>query len=52
MYELHAIKITTRDEELLWRNVITSARPSSGVTGSEVMVNFNMNTEGAKHGRE
>jgi SecD/SecF fusion protein len=49
MYELHAIKITTRDGRApLGGDVITSARPSSGVTGSEVMVNFNMNTEGAK----
>ncbi|HPI67697.1 MAG TPA: protein translocase subunit SecDF [Bacteroidales bacterium] len=49
MYELHAIKITTRDGRApLGGDVITSARPSSGVTGSEVQVNFNMNTEGAK----
>lgn len=49
LYELHAIKITTRDGRApLSGDVITSARPSSGVTGSEVKVDFNMNAEGAK----
>jgi len=49
LYELHAIKITTRDgRPPLGGEVITSARPSSGVTGSEVKVDFNMNAEGAK----
>jgi SecD/SecF fusion protein len=49
MFELHAIKITTRDgRPPLGGDVITSARTSSGVTGSEVEVNFNMNAEGAK----
>lgn len=49
MYELHAIKVTTRDgRPPLGGDVITSARTSSGVTGSEVEVNFNMNAEGAK----
>jgi SecD/SecF fusion protein len=48
-YELHAIKITTRDgRPPLSGDVITSARPSSGITGSEVKVDFNMNAEGAK----
>jgi SecD/SecF fusion protein len=48
-YELHAIKITTRDgRPPLSGDVITSARPSSGVTGSEVKVDFSMNAEGAK----
>ncbi|HLN21170.1 MAG TPA: protein translocase subunit SecDF [Bacteroidales bacterium] len=49
LYELHAIKITTRDGRApLDGDVITSARTSSGTTGSEVEVNFNMNAEGAK----
>jgi SecD/SecF fusion protein len=49
MYELHAIKITTRDgRPPLNGDVVTSARPSSGVTGSEVKVDFSMNAEGAK----
>ncbi|OFY67695.1 MAG: protein translocase subunit SecDF [Bacteroidetes bacterium RBG_13_43_22] len=48
-YELHAIKITTRDGRApLGGDVITGARPSSGVTGSEVKVDFTMNAEGAK----
>jgi SecD/SecF fusion protein len=49
LYELHAIKITTRDgRSPLSGDVITGARPSSGVTGSEVKVDFSMNSEGAK----
>jgi len=49
LFELHAIKITTRDGRApLEGDVITGARPSSGVTGSEVQVNFSMNAEGAK----
>jgi SecD/SecF fusion protein len=49
LYELHAIKVTTRDgQPPLSGDVITSARPSSGITGSEVKVDFNMNAEGAK----
>ena len=49
LYELHAIKITTRDGRApLDGDVITSARPTSGITGSEVKVDFNMNAEGAK----
>lgn len=49
LYELHAIKITTRDgRPPLNGDVITSARPSSGVTGSEVKVDMSMNAEGAK----
>ena len=48
-YELHAIKITTRDgRPPLDGDVITSARTSSGVTGSEVKVDMSMNAEGAK----
>lgn len=49
LYELHAIKVTTRDgRPPMDGDVITSARPSSGVTGSEVKVDFSMNAEGAK----
>jgi SecD/SecF fusion protein len=49
LYELHAIKITTRDgRPPLDGNVITSARPTSGITGSEVKVDMTMNAEGAK----
>jgi SecD/SecF fusion protein len=49
LYELHAIKITTRDgRPPLDGDVITSARTSSGVTGSEVKVDMSMNGEGAK----
>jgi SecD/SecF fusion protein len=49
LFELHAIKVTTRDgRPPLSGDVITGARPSSGVTGSEVKVDFSMNAEGAK----
>jgi len=49
LYELHAIKITTRDgRPPLSGDVITGARPTSGVTGAEVKVDFTMNSEGAK----
>lgn len=49
LFELHAIKITTRDgRPPLSGDVITAARPSSGITGSEVEVNMTMNAEGAK----
>jgi SecD/SecF fusion protein len=49
IYELHAIKITTRDgRPPLDGDVITSARTSSGRTGAEVEVDMNMNAEGAK----
>jgi len=49
LYELHAIKITTRDgRPPLNGDVITSARPTSGVTGSEVKVDMSMNAQGAK----
>ena len=49
LYELHAIKVTTRDgRPPLDGDVITSARTSSGVTGSSVEVNMTMNAEGAK----
>jgi SecD/SecF fusion protein len=49
LYELHAIKVTTRDgRPPLDGGVITSARTSSGVTGSEVKVDMSMNSEGSK----
>ncbi|HEX2922178.1 MAG TPA: protein translocase subunit SecDF [Bacteroidales bacterium] len=49
LYELHALKVTTRDGRApLGGDVITGARTSTGITGSEVEVNFNMNAEGAK----
>ncbi len=49
LYELHAIKVTTRDgRPPLSGDVITGARPSTGITGSEVKVDFTMNAEGAK----
>jgi SecD/SecF fusion protein len=49
LYELHAIKITTRDgRPPLDGDVITSARTSTGVTGGEVKVDMTMNSEGAK----
>lgn len=49
VFELHAIKVTTRDGRApLTGDVVTSARPSTGITGSEVQVHFNMNAEGAK----
>jgi SecD/SecF fusion protein len=49
LYELHAIKVTTRDgRPPLDGDVITSARTTSGVTGSEVKVDMSMNAEGAK----
>jgi len=41
LYELHAIKVTTRDGRApLDGSVITSARPTSGMTGSEVKVDL------------
>jgi SecD/SecF fusion protein len=49
LYELHSVKITTRDERApLNGDVVTSARPSTGVTGSDIKVDFSMNGEGAK----
>jgi SecD/SecF fusion protein len=48
-YELHAIKVTTTTGRApLNGDVITSARPTSGVTGSEVKVDMSMNAEGAR----
>jgi SecD/SecF fusion protein len=49
LYELHALKITTRDgRPPLGGDVVTSARTSSGITGSEIKVDMSMNSEGAK----
>ena len=48
-YELHAIKVTTRDGRApLDGSVITSARPSSGIIASDIKVDMSMNAEGAK----
>lgn len=48
-YPLYALKVTTRDgRPILTGDVITSARPSTGVISSNITVNFSMNTEGAK----
>lgn len=48
-YELHAIKVTTRDgRPPLDGSVITAARPSSGVISSDIKVDMVMNAEGAK----
>ena len=48
-YELHAIKVTTRDGRApLDGGAITAARPSTGVTGSDINVDMSMNSEGAK----
>lgn len=49
LYELHAIRVTTRDGRApLDGGVITSARPSTGVTGSDIKVDMSMNSEGSK----
>lgn len=49
LYELHAIKVSTRDGRApLTGDVVTAARPSTGVTGSDIKVDFSMNGEGAK----
>ncbi len=48
LYELNAIKVTTRDGRApLTGDVVTSARPSTGAAGG-VKVDFSMNAEGAK----
>ncbi len=48
LYELHAIKITTRDgRPPLNGDAVTSARTSTGVNG-DVKVDMTMNSEGAK----
>jgi SecD/SecF fusion protein len=49
MFELHAIKISTRDgRPPLDGSCITSARTSSGVTGSDIKVDMSMNADGSK----
>ena len=49
MYELHAIKITTRDGRApLDGGVITSARSTSGTSGNDIKVDMTMNGEGSK----
>jgi SecD/SecF fusion protein len=49
MYELHAIRITTRDGRApLDGGSITAARPSTGVTGSDIKVDMSMDSEGSK----
>jgi SecD/SecF fusion protein len=49
LYELHAIKITTRDGRApLTGDVVTGARPSTGVSGADIKVDMSMNGEGAK----
>jgi SecD/SecF fusion protein len=49
LFELHAIKVTTRDgRPPLDGGVITSARTSSGTRGSDIKVDMSMNGEGAK----
>ncbi len=49
LYELHAIKVSTRDGRApLTGDVVTSARPSTGSVGSDIKVDFSMNGEGAK----
>lgn len=48
-YELHAIRVTTRDGRApLDGDVVTSARVSYGQTGSSAKVDMSMNAEGAK----
>ncbi|MQY79892.1 MAG: protein translocase subunit SecDF [Bacteroidetes bacterium] len=49
LFELHAIKITTRDEQApLDGDVITTARMAFDQTSASAQVNMNMNGEGAK----
>ncbi len=49
MYSLHALRITTRDGRApLDGSAVVSARPSTGVTGSEIKVDMTMNPEGAQ----
>ncbi len=48
-YELHAIKINTRDGRApLDGSAVTSARPSTNAISSEITVDMSMNAEGAK----
>jgi SecD/SecF fusion protein len=49
IYELHAIRITTRDERApLGGNVVTNARADFGQNKAAAEVSMNMNGEGAK----
>ncbi|MBS0010291.1 MAG: protein translocase subunit SecDF [Bacteroidales bacterium] len=49
IYELHAIKVTTRDgRPPLDGDVVTTARVSYGQTGSSAKVDMSMNAEGAR----
>ncbi len=49
LYELHALKITTRDgRPPLDGKAITSSRPSSGNATSQIKVDMSMNAEGSK----
>jgi len=49
IYELHAIKVTTRDgQPPLDGDVVTSARVSYGQTGSSAKVDMSMNAEGSR----
>ncbi|MBN1388347.1 MAG: protein translocase subunit SecDF [Bacteroidales bacterium] len=49
IYEMHAIKVTTRDgRPPLDGDVITSARVSYGQTGSSAKVDMSMNAEGSR----
>jgi len=49
LYPLYAIKVTTSEgRPPLTGDVITSARPSSGVVTSQIKVDMSMNAEGAK----
>ncbi len=48
-YELHAIKVTTREGRApLDGGAITSARPSQGTIGTDIRVTMSMNAEGAR----
>ncbi len=48
-YELHAIKVNTRDGRApLDGSVITSARPSTNIVNNSITVDMTMNAEGAK----
>jgi SecD/SecF fusion protein len=49
LYTLHALKITTRDGRApLDGSAVTSARPSTGATGSDIKVDMSMTAEGSK----
>jgi len=49
LYELHAIKMTTRDGKApLDGSVVISAKPVIGHTGSDMKIDFTMNAEGTR----